>query len=128
MAHQGRGNSFEAIAMATILLVSLSLHLNTVRATDFIVGDANGWGFNVQSWSNGKNFKVGDNLVFKYNPQAHNVVKVDANGYQSCSAAPGSPTYTSGNDKIALSKGPNYFICTVPGHCSMGMKVQAIAS
>ncbi|KAK6917315.1 Phytocyanin domain [Dillenia turbinata] len=84
MAHQGGGNSFKAQAIDTILLVSLALHLKTAQATDYIVGDDKGWDFGVEGWAKGKSFKAGDNLIFKYNPQNHDVVKDDAAGYSAC--------------------------------------------
>lgn len=53
-----------------------------------------------------------------------NVVIVDEAGYNSCRAPKGSITYRSGNDHIALARGPNYFICTNQDHCSLnGMKI-----
>ncbi|RWW22715.1 hypothetical protein BHE74_00043069 [Ensete ventricosum] len=66
--------------------------------------------------------------VFKYGQGAHNVVVVDADGYNSCKAKSGSKTYTSGNDKITLAKGTSYFICSFPGHCDAGMKIKIVAN
>ena len=66
--------------------------------------------------------------VFKYGQGAHNVVVVDAQGYDSCTAKSGSKTYTSGNDKITLAKGTSYFICSYPGHCDGGMKIKVVVN
>jgi hypothetical protein len=64
--------------------------------------------------------------VFKYPPGAHTVVAVNAAGYNSCSG--GGKTYGSGNDRITLSRGTNYFICGIPGHCVAGMKMAVTAA
>ena len=66
--------------------------------------------------------------MFKYGRGAHNVVAVSAAGYRSCSAPRGSRTYSSGNDRVTLSRGTNYFICSIPGHCGAGMKMAVTAA
>ncbi|CAL9119934.1 unnamed protein product [Musa textilis] len=118
------------IYIAALALVCLCLfyHLEISAAAEFPVGDSDGWSFDVGNWPNGKTFKAGDVLVFKYDKGAHNVVVVDADGYNSCTAKSGSKTYTSGNDKITLAKGTSYFICSYPGHCDAGMKIKVVAN
>ena len=66
--------------------------------------------------------------VFKYNPKAHNVVPVSAAGYNSCSSPRGVRVLTTGNDRVTLKRGVNYFICSFPGHCQAGMKVAVTAA
>ncbi len=67
-------------------------------------------------------------VVFNYGSAAHNVVAVNKVGYQKCSTTPGNArVYQTGNDKIRLAKGQNFFICNVPGHCQSGMKVAITA-
>jgi hypothetical protein len=61
--------------------------------------------------------------VFKYDSTAHNVVAVNAAGYKGCSAPRSAKVYTSGNDRVTLARGTNYFICSIPGHCQSGMKI-----
>ncbi|CAL9094463.1 unnamed protein product [Musa acuminata var. zebrina] len=116
------------IAAVALIFLCLSYHVEITAATEFTVGDSAGWSFNVQNWPNDKSFKAGDVLVFKYGQGAHNVVVVDAQGYDSCTAKSGSKTYTSGNDKITLAKGTSYFICSYPGHCDAGMKIKVVAN
>lgn len=68
-------------------------------------------------------------LVFNYAKGAHNVVAVNKAGYDGCSTSPrNAKAYTSGGDRIRLVKGPNYFICSLPGHCGSGMKIQVSAA
>lgn len=124
--HQGRCS---AVVLATALLVSLLvLHLEPVHADTYTVGDSSGWGFNMRNWTKGKKFKTGDILVFNYDSSVHNVVVVDAKGYKSCTASSTSTAYSSGQDKVKLSKGRQFFICTIPGHCDGGLKIAVNAS
>lgn len=60
---------------------------------------------------------------FNYDPRVHNVVAVDEIGYSSCTAPRGAKVFDSGMDEIKLSRGHNFFICTLPGHCQAGMKI-----
>ncbi|KAK6156942.1 hypothetical protein DH2020_011190 [Rehmannia glutinosa] len=115
--------------VVAILLLGLLLHGSPAHAANYTVGDSSGWTFYVAGWENGKNFKAGDTLVFKYSPTAHDVVVVDKSSYDSCSVPANATTYNSGNDEISLGKGANYFICSIPGHCQPGrMKIAANAA
>ncbi|CAA3027638.1 blue copper -like [Olea europaea subsp. europaea] len=95
------------------------------QATDYTVGDTSGWaiGADYSTWTTGKTFVVGDNLVFNY-PSGHTVDEVSENDYKSCTTGNSITTDSSGATTIALKKaGKHYFICGVPGHCSGGMKL-----
>ncbi|XVE72781.1 hypothetical protein DITRI_Ditri11bG0066100 [Diplodiscus trichospermus] len=127
MSHQGRCRANPVLVLACTLILLL-VQFEITRAKTFTVGGTSGWSFNVQSWAEGKKFKAGDALVFNYDPSLHNVAVVDVNGYNSCSASPSSEVYSSGNDAIKLSKGRNYFICSIPGHCDGGLKIAVDAS
>ncbi|KAJ0113454.1 hypothetical protein Patl1_01608 [Pistacia atlantica] len=126
--HQGRCSA-KSMLVATTFVLLVSLQFRSAGATTFTVGDTSGWTFSFnQNWTNGKKFKAGDILVFNYDPSLHNVVVVDENGYNSCSSSPSSKTYATGKDKVKLSKGRNYFICGIPGHCDGGLKIAVDAS
>ncbi|PWZ46497.1 Chemocyanin [Zea mays] len=127
MAHrQGRGSG--AVALAAAVLLCVLLHAHVAESAVFTVGDRGGWSFSTTSWTNGKRFKAGDVLVFKYDSTAHNVVAVNAAGYKGCSAPRGAKVYTSGNDRVTLARGTNYFICSILGHCQSGMKIAVTAA
>lgn len=64
--------------------------------------------------------------VFNYQAGQHNVVPVSVAGYRSCKAS--GTAAATGNDKFSLKKGYNYFICSLPGHCEAGMKLQVVAN
>ncbi|KAJ0781098.1 putative Phytocyanin domain, cupredoxin [Helianthus annuus] len=124
---QGRGSA--VVATAVLCLLAVSLHCEVAEAATYVVGGRGGWSFNVSGWSRGKKFKAGDVLVFNYQKGAHNVVAVNEAGYDKCSTTPrNTKVYTSGEDRIRLVKGLNNFICTLPGHCGAGMKIQISAS
>ncbi|XP_037489839.1 mavicyanin-like [Triticum dicoccoides] len=65
------------------------------------------------------------NIVFKYSPQAHDVLEVSKADYDSCTTASPVTTLNSGNDVVTLiATGTRYFICGFPDHCAGGMKVK----
>ncbi|XP_071725619.1 basic blue protein-like [Rutidosis leptorrhynchoides] len=124
---EGRGSVVAATAVLCLLVVAFQCEVS--QAATFVVGDKNGWMFNLSGWPTGKNFKAGDVLVFNYPKGAHNVVAVNKAGYDGCSASPSNAkVYSTGADRIKLVKGLNNFICTIPGHCDSGMKIQVMAS
>ncbi|KAK3002107.1 hypothetical protein RJ639_021716 [Escallonia herrerae] len=121
---QGRGS-----AVATLMVMSLLvlLYCEVAEAATYTVGDAGGWTFNVVGWPKGKRFRAGDILQFNYNPSFHNVVGVGKVGYSTCKTLRGAKVYQTGNERIRLVKGQNFFICNFPGHCESGMKIAVTA-
>ncbi|TYI02326.1 hypothetical protein ES332_A11G259600v1 [Gossypium tomentosum] len=104
------------VIFAIVVLMTPAISL----ATDFVVGDDDGWKFGIdyEDWAKGKQFFVGDTLVFKYNATVHNVCTVPSNN------SLGSFT---GNDTIKLATtGNKWYICGVNGHCDGGMKLKII--
>ncbi|OMP01288.1 Plastocyanin-like protein [Corchorus olitorius] len=109
--------------MACLLLVLCMVV--PILATDYTVGDTAGWttGVDYSSWTKGKTFKIGDNLVFNY-PPSHTVDEVSSSDYSSCTVGNSISTDSSGATTIALkTAGTHYFICGVMGHCGNGMKL-----
>ncbi|KAG8374812.1 hypothetical protein BUALT_Bualt10G0034500 [Buddleja alternifolia] len=97
-------------------------------ATDYVVGDDAGWtlGVNYTAWAQGKQFYVGDRLIFKYGVGAHNVYKVNGTAFQQCMVPSPSESLSSGNDVITLTtSGRKWYICGVGSgtHCASGMKL-----
>ncbi|KAL8208939.1 hypothetical protein R6Q57_008351 [Mikania cordata] len=124
---EGRGSAM--VATAVLCLLAVALHFEVAEAATYVVNGSGGWTFNLTAWPKGKKFKAGDVLVFNYQKGAHNVVVVNKAGYDKCSTTPrNAKVYTSGKDTITLVKGLNNFICSLPGHCSAGMKIQINAS
>lgn len=113
------------IAFAAVLAAAV---ISTASAATYNVSEP-GWFWDLQTnysdWAASKRFHPGDQIVFKYSPQAHDVVEVSKADYDACSNARPINTHTSGNDAIALtSAGTRYFICGFPDHCAGGMKLQ----
>ncbi|GJN03820.1 hypothetical protein PR202_ga21302 [Eleusine coracana subsp. coracana] len=95
-------------------------------ATTYTVGDTQGWTTNVDysGWTSGKNFAVGDKLLFNFASAAHTVTEVSKSNYESCSSSNAISSNSNGPATVTLSSpGTHYFICGVPGHCSGGMKL-----
>ncbi|XP_015934822.1 blue copper protein [Arachis duranensis] len=111
-------------ALVLALFLAMNMALPTI-ATVYTVGDTSGWatGGDYSTWASGKNFIVGDSLVFNYG-SGHTVDEVKESDYKSCSTGNSISTDSSGATTIPLkTSGTHYFICSVPGHCSGGMKL-----
>ncbi|ONK74278.1 uncharacterized protein A4U43_C03F4610 [Asparagus officinalis] len=92
------------------------------------VGDAFGWKFNFDyaAWARGRDFRVGDSLVFKYPRGYHNVYKVSGPEFNYCKVPQATEALTSGYDVIKLtSPGRKWYICGKAHgkHCQMGQKL-----
>uniref|UniRef100_A0A1D1Y341 Basic blue protein n=1 Tax=Anthurium amnicola TaxID=1678845 RepID=A0A1D1Y341_9ARAE len=129
----GRGECGVGAVFLAFLLVTGSP--GSAAPTTHVVGDSLGWGLSMSysDWTNDKTFFAGDTLVFNYPTGMHDVVPVSMEGYRSCRpvGAGGRRSRvvgTTGSDKFALRKGDNYFICSIPGHCSAGMKIHVNAN
>ncbi|XP_058086157.1 stellacyanin-like [Magnolia sinica] len=106
-------------------LIGLGLVL-TCTATVYPVGDTAGWEISTDfdSWAKGKNFKVGDVLLFQYS-SLHTVDVVTKDNYDNCNATGALQSNSGGNTSIPLTTAGNkYFICGTLSHCLGGMKLQ----
>uniref|UniRef100_A0A0D9X915 Phytocyanin domain-containing protein n=1 Tax=Leersia perrieri TaxID=77586 RepID=A0A0D9X915_9ORYZ len=108
------------------LLVLVGFAAAASAATTYTVGDANGWttGTDYTAWTSGKSFAVGDKLTFNFG-SGHTLTEVSKSDYENC-AVSGNPIsdVQSGPATVDLTAaGTRYFICTVPSHCTGGMKL-----
>ncbi|CAL9175263.1 unnamed protein product [Musa hybrid cultivar] len=114
------------LAVLVILAAAVAVPQSAIAA-DFTVGDDSGWlpNFNYSSWTQGKEFRVGDNLVFKYMQGAHNVMQVGGPDFKACNtSAVAINTFTSGNDLVALdTPGRRWYMCGFGDHCTRGQKL-----
>ncbi|KAL3812643.1 hypothetical protein ACJIZ3_013911 [Penstemon smallii] len=106
------------------MLISLQFSNGAV----YKVGDSAGWttigNVDYKQWAVTKTFRIGDVIVFEYNPQFHNVMQVTHTEYKACNVSSPISTHTTGNDSITISNnGHHFFLCGVPGHCQAGQKV-----
>ncbi|KAF3320723.1 blue copper protein-like protein [Carex littledalei] len=112
-----------SLALGLLLLVSC---VSWSSATDYTVGDSSGWatGVDYTTWASGKTFNTGDTLTFNYGSGTHTVDEVSSSDYSSCSSSNAVSSDSSGTTTITLKKaGTHYFICSISGHCSNGMKL-----
>ncbi|KAL1541723.1 mavicyanin-like [Salvia divinorum] len=94
------------------------------------VGESSGWTtLNItssyyNSWSTSKNFQVGDTILFEYNKEFHNVVRVTHKNFNACNSTAPYASWATGNDSFPITKqGHYYFICGLHGHCRAGQRV-----
>ncbi|KAJ0253170.1 hypothetical protein HA466_0122420 [Hirschfeldia incana] len=98
------------------------------EAAVYKVGDSAGWttiaNVDYKLWASTKTFHIGDTVLFEYNPQFHNVMRVTHAMYRSCNNSNPISTFTTGNDSVTLTNhGHHFFFCGVPGHCMAGQKL-----
>nr|CAB3455773.1 unnamed protein product [Digitaria exilis] len=115
----------QALLLAVVIAAACLAPL--ASAMEWMVGDDAGWRpqFNKTGWTNGKTFRVGDTLMFMYQPGAHTVIQVGKDDFISCNLQGNQlGAWTSGNDVVHLDKpGKVWFFCSIPGHCDNGMKL-----
>ncbi|KAE8673857.1 Major facilitator superfamily protein [Hibiscus syriacus] len=132
--------------MAQAFLLLMAALLRFSYAAVYKVGGSAGWttigNIDYKQWAATKTFKLGDIigeflllslvcvrfpiavLVFEYNAQFHNVMRVTHPMYKACNTSAPLATFTTGNDSISITtKGHHFFFCGVPGHCQSGQKV-----
>ncbi|WVZ61444.1 hypothetical protein U9M48_011313 [Paspalum notatum var. saurae] len=116
-----------AKAIVVLAVAALAMHQLAAAATDHPVGGNGAWdasGTSYNAWSAKQKFVQGDTLSFQYG-SSHDVTEVTKAGYDACSGASPVKSYTGGATTVKLTTpGKHYFICSVPGHCAAGMKVE----
>ncbi|GLJ42562.1 hypothetical protein SUGI_0882380 [Cryptomeria japonica] len=115
--------------VSLITLASLSLMIMVCDPVDaanvFTVGDDKGWtiGFDYQAWVQGKQFHVGDRLVFNYPKGVHNVLAVNGSSFANCFNETISGKFESGHDDLQIKKSGNIWVISGVGQdCENGMK------
>ncbi|XP_031109499.1 mavicyanin-like [Ipomoea triloba] len=110
--------------LATSLMI-LNLGLSCSART-YIVGDSSGWDIStdLDSWSFGKRFLVGDVLWFQYSSY-HNVVEVAKEDFDGCNTGNVLSSNSTGNTTFPLTRpGQRLFVCGNRMYCLGGMKLQ----
>ncbi|XP_073285708.1 stellacyanin-like [Primulina huaijiensis] len=112
---------------AFLIAVIVASVVAPTLATDYMVGDNDGWklGVNYADWAKGKDFYVGDTLMFMYKEGVHNVQKVNGSDFKQCKSTNSSnKALTNGHDVINLATpGKKWYICGIGEHCSNGMQL-----
>ncbi|KAL0312723.1 UNVERIFIED_CONTAM: Lamin-like protein [Sesamum radiatum] len=113
-------------AFLIAVIAAIAIVVPPTSAYDYMVGDDSGWklGVNYTDWAKGKDFRVGDKLIFMYNKDSHNLAKVSGDDFKQCVASNKSNILSTGNEEITLAApGKKWYICSVADHCSKGMKL-----
>ncbi|RLM85965.1 mavicyanin-like [Panicum miliaceum] len=115
----------QAMILAAVAVAALAVQL--AAAVDHPVGGSGAWdasGTSYNAWSAKQAFVQGDTMSFKY-AASHDITEVTKAGYDACSGANPVKSYTGGATIVKLAApGKRYFICSVPGHCAAGMKLE----
>ncbi|CAN0829688.1 Blue copper protein [Linum grandiflorum] len=131
MGYHSKSVSHQDLMALILIIAAVALSTPTTilahKYATFRVGGDKGWviGTHYQEWVEGKQFHVGDQLVFKYEKGEHNVFEVTKSEYEQC-IVPTDPSkkLETGNDAVMLnSKGGKYYLCGEPGHCAGGQKL-----
>ncbi|CAN6170497.1 unnamed protein product [Urochloa humidicola] len=117
-----------AMARAILAVAAMAaLAVQLAAAADHPVGGSGNWdasGTNYNGWAAKQAIKQGDTVSFKYSA-SHDVTEVSKADYDACSGANPIKSYTGGATSIKLTTpGKHYFICSIPGHCAAGMKLE----
>ncbi|KAL6516074.1 hypothetical protein OROGR_019379 [Orobanche gracilis] len=120
------GSGMDLLKKIIVLGLFIMAIYGSCEAAVYKVGDDNGWDImgDYDKWALSKIFKVGDTIVFEYDPGFHSVLQVSQSDFHSCNTAAPISTYTTGNDSIVINNsGHYYYICGFMGHCEAGQKV-----
>ncbi|XP_023004735.1 uncharacterized protein LOC111497949 [Cucurbita maxima] len=120
-----------AAKVALVLGLALFLFLHHSAAqTVHVVGDSTGWRIPPTAdfyakWANGKNFTVGDSLVFNFTTDRDDVTRVPKASFNLCSDDNEiGDSIEIGPATILLSTaGEYYFISSEDTHCQQGQKL-----
>ncbi|XWS17129.1 hypothetical protein CRYUN_Cryun33cG0042000 [Craigia yunnanensis] len=118
------------ISIAALFVVLAATLLQSTFAATYTVGDSTGWTRPTNdddlydNWDDNKDFVVGDILVFNFTTGQQDVAEVTEAAYDACTTTNTIFTENNGPARITLNRtGDYYFICTFPGHCSSGQKL-----
>ncbi|XP_030535579.2 basic blue protein-like [Rhodamnia argentea] len=114
------------VAVVTCLVLSC-VGIKNASGAEYTVGDERGWTIDIEGWTQGKKFRPGDVLIFKYDPLLHNVVAVDLDSYDTCTLGEKYKMYDTGNDRVVLEKGNSFFFSSEDGDCDKKMKIEVHA-
>ncbi|KAL1196812.1 Uclacyanin 1 [Cardamine amara subsp. amara] len=112
--------------LINLCIISGIIMIRRCNAATYFVGDTSGWDISsdLDSWTLGKRFSVGDVLMFQYS-STHSVYEVAKDNFQNCNTTEPIRTFTNGNTTVALTKPEDrFFVCGNKLHCFAGMRLQ----
>ncbi|KAL0371308.1 UNVERIFIED_CONTAM: Mavicyanin [Sesamum angustifolium] len=116
------------MGVGTVLFLFVVTVSGVCNGEVYKVGDSAAWTLiahpDYNTWASSKTFRVGDTLIFQYDPRYHNVLEVSRSDFHTCNTAAPITTYATGNDSVVIrSIGHYYYVCGFVGHCEAGQKV-----
>ncbi|KAK7856780.1 uclacyanin 1 [Quercus suber] len=115
-----------AFAKSAMVLLSVMTLIEVSFAVVYTVGESQGWTTHVdyKSWAANKTFHVGDIINFQYNAKDNDVIEVSREDFHACNLRSPLAFFSTGRDMIKMSYPRHYYyVCTSPGHCLDGQKV-----
>ncbi|CAN8312562.1 unnamed protein product [Cochlearia groenlandica] len=115
-----------------IFLITITILLTSCSATIYKVGDSiNGWTTKEDTyyeWTKGKEFHVGDSLIFEYDHNFNDVTQVSgALEYEFCDTSSPKAVYKTGHDVVTFTEpGYHYFITSNHVQCTLGQKLDVL--
>ncbi|KAL1191891.1 Mavicyanin [Cardamine amara subsp. amara] len=111
-----------------LAVMTLTVLLGSCSAKTYKVGDYHGWTANYDmyySWARGKEFHVGDSLIFNYDPNVNDVTQVSGGlKYRFCDSSSPKAVYKTGQDVVNLTEpGYHFFITSNHSLCTSGQKL-----
>ncbi|XP_077253970.1 early nodulin-like protein 9 [Tasmannia lanceolata] len=123
------GNAFHALTLLVLLMI-----LYRAGATEFQVGNTNGWtvptdtnAMSYNKWAEMKRFQIGDSLLFVYKPDKDSVLQVNKEDYKNCNTKAPIASFNDGHTSFKFNQsGPSYFISGVEGNCQKNEKLVVV--
>ncbi|KAJ7967775.1 Early nodulin-like protein [Quillaja saponaria] len=119
---------FNKMMILALVIISASSDAKWVTAqVHHVVGGDRGWdqSSDLDSWSSGRVFTVGDKIWFTYSAAQEKIAEVKSKEeYESCDMSNPIKMYTDGLDSIPLvGEGIRYFLSGELEHCKSGLKL-----
>ncbi|KAJ4952625.1 hypothetical protein NE237_029457 [Protea cynaroides] len=121
-----------SLALASsLILMMLFLTFSEANSREILVGGrVDAWKIptsaaeTLNHWAGATRFKIGDWLIWKYDPKQDSVVVVTQQNYDQCNTLNPIAEYKDGNSKVKLNRsGPFYFISGLQWKCQKGQKL-----
>ncbi|CAN7077703.1 unnamed protein product [Brassica oleracea var. botrytis] len=96
------------------------------------VGDSEGWKVYdsdfYNKWSEGKQYQVGDTLLFEYANEVNDVYEIIGDlEFITCDPTSPVAVHKTGHDLVRLTEpGVHYFITSQSGYCEAGLKLRVV--
>ncbi|KAL1199828.1 Mavicyanin [Cardamine amara subsp. amara] len=114
-----------------VMITTFMILLSCCSATVYKVGDSDGWTAKdgmYREWAEGKEFHVGDSLVFEYDRNFNDVTQVSgALELEYCDSSSPKAVYNTGHDVVTLKEpGYHHFMSSNQSQCTSGQRLDVL--